>query len=64
MPIVMCVICNGTGNAKKSEQDLPEQCFYCVGKGQLLQDSSSFPCGGVATESEREEAYGKGLRRA
>lgn len=73
MPIVTCPTCNGSGYTRKPKPgpigiwvpapDLGEQCFTCKGKGELLQDSSSFPCGGVATDTEREEAMRRGLRR-
>lgn len=65
MPIVMCIICNGTGYTREPKaEDIGEQCFYCNGEGQLLQDSGSSPCGGVATKSEYDEAMRRGLRRA
>ena len=73
MPILDCIVCSGTGYTRKPKPapigiwipnpDLGEQCYSCAGKGKVLQDSSSFPCGGVATVEEREEAAQQGLRR-
>ena len=74
MPIVMCVCCNGTGWKRKPQRsglmgvfnphaDIGEPCPFCKGKGGKLQDSCSFPCGGIATEGELKEARRRGLRR-
>ena len=73
MPIVTCHCCNGTGWQREPKPslssvynphaDIGEPCPFCRGKGEKLQDSSSFPCGGVATERDIEEAQRKGLTR-
>ena len=73
MPILDCQICNGTGWERKPKHqqvgsigtpdDIGQPCWHCQGKGQVLQDSASYPCGTTATDDEIEDALHRNLKR-